>query len=521
MSLESENIYKKCVLDNFLRVLSFFDLDPTSPTYGIADRKYWGWKIIDFPDASFQRVVYGISLMLVNNIFPENVSKKKILRIIDAGLIGLDKISRTNGSVDQAFPFESSYGATTFVALDVLSAIILIEDLISQEQKNKYTQILRPLVYFVKHNNESHGFISNHLAAAALLMYKWEAWTGEATSYEGLSILKKILKNQSESGWFLEYEGADPGYMSLCLHYLTDLYFLEPSSSLKSAIQRGLSFLSYCAHPDGSFGGYYGSRNTKFYFPSCAERMSSIDDNAYSLSRYMRTSIKKDLVVTINTVDLQNLIPMFNYYSYSAVHFSTNERDVVAKKLPAFSDNISQHFEDVGLLIFGSRYSYTIINYFKGGVVYYFDKNNNKKIIDCGALYADKRNNLFTTQCYEIKNIMYRSGSVIEIYADLIEINKIYPTPSKFLILRIFNLSFMRVRFFLDAIKKILVYVLITKKNKTKYKNKRSINLFPDFFVIDEPNSKDLKSHQKGDSCVFSSIHMASQGYVTSLDLYD
>ena len=45
------------------RVLSLFDNDITSKSFGIGDRKFWAWAIIDFPNGTFQGaahvLVYG------------------------------------------------------------------------------------------------------------------------------------------------------------------------------------------------------------------------------------------------------------------------------------------------------------------------------------------------------------------------------------------------------------------------------------------------------------------------------
>jgi len=42
-------------------LLSAQDRDPFSAAYGCFDRRYWGWKLIDFPEATFQRNVYPLA----------------------------------------------------------------------------------------------------------------------------------------------------------------------------------------------------------------------------------------------------------------------------------------------------------------------------------------------------------------------------------------------------------------------------------------------------------------------------
>ena len=39
------------------RLLSQLNRDPATSTTGCFDRRYWGWKLTDFPEATFQRNV--------------------------------------------------------------------------------------------------------------------------------------------------------------------------------------------------------------------------------------------------------------------------------------------------------------------------------------------------------------------------------------------------------------------------------------------------------------------------------
>lgn len=88
------------------------------------------------------------------------------------------------------------------------------------------------MIHFQHKADEYHAFISNHLATVAVALYKWHALTGESVEKRGREILDRILKHQSEEGWYEEYGGADPGYQSLCTYYLADLHRLRPDLNL-------------------------------------------------------------------------------------------------------------------------------------------------------------------------------------------------------------------------------------------------------------------------------------------------
>jgi len=76
-----------------------------------------------------------------------------------------------------------------------------------------------------------------------------------------------IYSRQSEEGWFLEYEGADPGYQTLDMHYQA-LFFKETDCDriVLAHVEKSLEFLAYFLHPDGSIGGEYGSRSCPHFF---------------------------------------------------------------------------------------------------------------------------------------------------------------------------------------------------------------------------------------------------------------
>ena len=135
---------------------------------------------------------------------------------------------------------------------------------------------------------------------------------------KGKVLLNIILNNQSSEGWYPEYEGFDPGYQSLCLNYLADIYVQEPSLKLKKSLEKAINHLSYFAHPDGSFGGIYGSRGTRFYFPSGIILLSKYIKKAKDLALFMEKSINNKSVVTLQSLDDTNLIPMFNSYVWAA-----------------------------------------------------------------------------------------------------------------------------------------------------------------------------------------------------------
>ena len=63
------------------------------------------------------------------------------------------------------------------------------------------------------------------MATAVAALSRWDILVGDPKALKKAEhLLDRILNNQSQEGWFMEYEGADPGYQTLCLHYLVDVH---------------------------------------------------------------------------------------------------------------------------------------------------------------------------------------------------------------------------------------------------------------------------------------------------------
>jgi hypothetical protein len=79
-----DNPYLDEVKTNLSRLLSMPDQDITRESYGIADRYYWTWSLIDFGNETYQKMVYGFFLLWENNFWPYKTHKSEFLNRIDA-----------------------------------------------------------------------------------------------------------------------------------------------------------------------------------------------------------------------------------------------------------------------------------------------------------------------------------------------------------------------------------------------------------------------------------------------------
>lgn len=491
-------------------ILAFFDADPTSKTYGQGDRYHWAWGLIDFPNGTFQGAAHGLARLWVNGLWPYQTNQSVFLQRIDAIFAATAKMTRKDGSLEEAFPNEGSFCVTALVAYDLLCALELLSEINDDEVIGQWRSIISPLIEYLKQNNETHALISNHLATAVAALSLWHDLTGdESAEVRAKAILDDILKHQSNEGWFEEYGSADPGYQSLCTYYLADVHIRRPDWGLLEPLRKSVQFLWLFAHPDGSFGGLYGSRCTRFYYPAGLEALAEDIPEAKALANYMRQSISCKRVVTLITMDPPNLIPMFNSYCWAAT-FSDNATQTLT--VPAQERQIWRKvFNHAGLLVDSGENHYTIVSAAKGGVVVHY-VDNKLKVSDGGVVIKNHSNCLGSTQYFGNHEVSYETDNKLTVRAAIAAMPKATPTSLQFLAIRILSLTLFRFTGIREWFKQKLVKLLITTNKIWPASNQRTITLGQKLEYEDETDMP------KGYSIVkktpnFVPIHMASQGY--------
>ena len=511
-----ENPYFLEVQNNLPRLLSLYDNDQTSQSSGLGDRYFWAWGLIDFGNATFQGCAHGLSRLWVQGLWPYDSDEKVFIKRIQSLFVGAKFLTRKDGSLEEAFPNEGSYCVTALVAFDLLVTIDLLAEKISDLQRKEFIEIVRPLITYLKQRDETHAIISNHLATAVAALVRWDVLMDDPKAYQKAEhLLGRILINQSAEGWFMEYEGADPGYQTLCLHYLADIHLQRRDLNILEPIAKSIRFLLYFAHPDGSFGGHYGSRCTRFYYPSGVLAMSQEIPEAAILSNYMQNSIAENRVVALSCMDDPNLSPMFNSYVWSATLMKTsstsvdkiNPEHVPCERKESFRIN----FKEAGLLVDRGHKHYSIINYKKGGVVYHFF-HKNIKIINTGVVVKSSSGDFGSNHFFDEHQTLSIEDNCVLIRHRIARMPKKLTSPFKFSMLRIFCLSIFRFSVFREFTKRLLVKYLITKPKVWAIWNKREILLGENLQIIDQCDSNaDYKKVEVEDP--FVPIHMASQGY--------
>jgi hypothetical protein len=512
-----ENVYLNQVHKNLPRILSLFDNDLSSASYGFGDRFHWAWGLSDFANGTYQGAAHGFARLWVAGLWPYPTSKAKFLERINSLFIATGKITRKNGSLEEAFPNEGSYCVTALVAFDLLCALDLLKDTVDRRTHEQWKNIIKPLIEYLLVSDERHALISNHLATAVAALFRWYELTSDVRAdVKAKTLLDRIVIGQSSEGWFSEYGGFDPGYQSLATYYLADIYFTQKDLHIRNLLEHSLEFLKYFIHPDGSIGGSYGSRCTRFYAPGGITALSSELPLAKKICSEMSLSIKNSKVVGLSEIDESNLIPFFNSYCWAASIFMKelkNQEDYVDLGLLPNSqpENFSKFFKKAGILVSKSQDLYYILNIKKGGIIYAFEKQKCVKV-DCGVVFSNKKNMLGSTNFWD-PNIEYKiEDDKIIIKSRVVAMPKKLPTPIEFLVIRILSLTFFRSYWAREYIKNLLVEFLITKKIFWPVKNTRKIVIGGELKITDDSDIPNGYSKVEGISN-FVPIHMASKGY--------
>jgi len=501
------------------RLLNEINRDPAAPAYGCCDRRFWAWKTVDFPEATFQRNLASLAWFKSQ---PEARDAQGLLsEWIKAGLLFACQIQHRNGSFDQAYPFEHSYGATAFLLPDLLAAYQGTQNVCSVEQQEAITAMFSKAASFLFKHSEMHGYISNHLAGSALALYlAGNVLNKKEYTLQAQKIIDSILSNQSEEGWYPEYGGADPGYQSLCLYYLAQIYQIAPSAALKESLKKSLQFLQYFVHPDGTFGGEYGSRRTEVYYPGGIAILSSEFPLAASITDRMQASIENGHTVNLADIDMGNIAPLLN----NTVQLLAFQKMAGVEQLPCQKETVHQLFQTAGLLVHANPQFYAIVGISNGGVVKVFDKRTARIVLDdCGWLGKTTQGLCITTQMTNIENTWKWSKNRLLLKNDFYVLQHNLPSPLKFLLLRLMNLTIMRIHFLNEFAKKFLVKMLISGKKQAPMRRIREITFLENEIHIDEKIQKASSMRLKSLYCPgkFSSIHMASARYFTPSQLLD
>lgn len=270
----------RAALAGIPKLLTLADRTPASPTYGCFDRAYWHYRMMDFPCGMSQEFVLPLALAWALPMPGNPYHRQPAIRdLVEAGIRFAARSAHSDGSCDDYYPFERAAGAAAFSLLACLDAA----GIIGVDRDPEIAAFLSRRARWLADHRES-GRLSNHEALIVACLARMVEREGEAWEARLRDRVARLLSWQHVEGWFDEYGGADPGYLSLTIGLLAETDRRRPDLALREPCARAIAFLGALAHPDGTLGGEYTSRATRNFFPYGLEMAGGWSADARALN---------------------------------------------------------------------------------------------------------------------------------------------------------------------------------------------------------------------------------------------
>ncbi|MBW2967130.1 hypothetical protein KY362_01450 [Candidatus Woesearchaeota archaeon] len=359
---------------NIPRLLGMVDRNKYSKTYGCFDRMFWNHKKSDFPSGMYQLGTLPLALIYKHR-FPGNVwhGKERVKELSLAGIDYLEKCSHKDGTADEFYPFERALGATAFSLYAGTEAYLLL-DADDPEQED----------FFIKRadwmaKNSEPSVIANHQAGSAPALFNVYKITGNKKYLRAAQDkMRQALSWYCNEGWFLEYEGCDPGYLTFTLDFIAKFYKQTGDKKLIPCMKKTVEFCSYFMHPDNSYAGEYGSRNTGHYLPHGFE----IAGKLFPLALQMNDRFLEGLKQGKNEFMEDDVYFFYNMNNYLQTYLDFND------KRPGrweHKKDFKKYFPQAKIFVMKQGDTFAVISLAKGGVAKVF-KGNKLVFNDAGLI---------------------------------------------------------------------------------------------------------------------------------------
>ncbi len=461
-SLEFRERYLQEGLSYFPKLLELVDKNRLSETYGCFDRAFWHYRTSDFPSGMYQEAVLPLALAFGLEA-PHNpyFHEERIKELAVAGIDFARKSAHADGACDDYFPFERASGATAFSLYACTEAYQLLHlnhpDFLAFFKKTGH--------YLAGYGYEESGILSNHKALIILSLFNVFLVTGDPFfKKQAQEKLEHLLSLQDSEGWFPEYEGADPGYLTFTIDFLAKYFRKSKDEKVIQPLVRAIEFASSFMHPDGSFGGEYGSRNTFHFVPHGFEVMAAFTPKAALTVNQFLDSMKTG---KRSYIDDDRIFIHYVYNYLQAYEDFYSNRQVGA----LFKDQTYQkHFPHASLLVQNSKAGYAVFSLAKGGVGKIF-KEKRLALSDCGLVGKTEQGVKFISQVIAPREVKLTENELV-VEGDCYEHRDILFTPFLFVAFRLFMILVAR---FLpaNAVRSLLQKKAILKRKKSfplKYK---------------------------------------------------
>lgn len=457
-------LYAREALRSIPKILQLADRNRFSPTYGCFDRSFWHYRTMDFPSGMFQEFVLPLALVCAHPLEDNPYYRvRRVAEIAEAGIEFARISSHPDGSCDDYFPYERALGALVFS----LYAMTEAYQVLRLENPQFTAFFARRGDWLIAH--QETGQLANHQALAALALYNVYLITRQERFHRAADERKRItLSWQHEEGWFQEYEGADPGYHSCSIDFLAKLWKKSGDEALIEPLKRAVKFAWHFAHPDGSYAGEYGSRNTYHFYPHGFELMAPHLEEAGQIADHFLTLGLPRGMRYFNEDDRMCAHYVYNWIqAYLDYH---PQRPAPIGERPDFE----RWFGDAKLFVKKTPRYYAVAALNKGGVIKVFDAEG-CMASDTGLMARTEDGQVLVAHLVDPQHRIQARPEAGEFSVEgaLGRRRKNLPTPFKQIVFRILLLTIGR--FSANLTRALLQKILITGKSRSEVRFVRTL----------------------------------------------
>ncbi len=468
--------YLDAALPHVPRLLGAIDRNPYRPTYGCLDRQFWHYRTSDFPSEMYQEGALVLAQVYRYQL-PGNrwQGEARVAELAAAAIRFAARSCHADSSCDDYYPYERALGAAVFS----LAATTAAYDLLELDDPSVLRWFARRCDWLMQHDES--GRLANHQALAGLGLARAARLIGSAKIERAAEQrMRVVLDWQSGEGWFEEYGGADPGYQTVTIDCLAQYRALTGATWLDEALTRAVAFSHSFLHPDGSYGGTYGSRGTGHFYPLGMELCATEIQQAAELADGFLDALRSGRIAYFDddrlvAHRLGNLIEAYRAW---------RPRPSSARCQRASQQIVG--YPEARIVVRQQRASQSIVSAARGGVFTHFCEG--KRVAnDAGLIVEDERGRLAVSQLHDrsrryqcdIDDVLAngiasgdddaddrldRAMAAVEVSGRLHWIRFETATPTKFVTLRLAML--LVGRWCRDVVRRLLQRRLITRRQQ-------------------------------------------------------
>ena len=465
--------YAREAMRSIPKLLQLADRNPFSPTYGCFDRSYWHYRTMDFPCGMYQEFVLPLALAY-NHPFVDNpyCGKKRVAQLAEAGIDYARRSSRRDSSCDDYFPFERALGAAVFSLYAMTEAYQTLD----LRRPDLVDFFARRGQWLARH--QETGRLSNHQALAAVALYNVYLLTREERFRRASEDKKRIaLSWQHEEGWFQEYEGADPGYQTCSIDFLAKLWKKSGAEDLLQPLERATRFAWHFAHPDGSYGGEYGSRNTYHFYPHGFELLASRLPEAGQLAdHFLKVGLPRGTRY-FNEDDRMCCHYVYNWLQAWLDYWPDRPPDI------RLARPFERWFPGAKLFVKKTACYHAVAAMNKGGVIKAFDQDG-CVASDTGLIARLEDGSTLVSHLIDGEQRVDADPQqgLFRVEGRFSRRRQPLPTPFKQILFRLFLLTIGRLS--ANLARRLLQKLLITAKSRTSIRFRRTLHFEPDQIAV-------------------------------------